>query len=375
MVQSTLNAIIVYFSSTNNTRYIAEHIASALVDSNVDGKIISVRTYDGLKLFKSADLGNPNDLPQIDLTKIEIWSKFLNSLRTANILGFGCYVFASNPPPYILRILNESIIGQQYLQSIKQYFTFSTFGSLHSKVVDILAWHLNQRLINATFIGKIDFHCPENFPPLLPFMGEKDKWSKNEIVRLSQFEQKIIKRIYDQDFKGEKFATNKYSIEFQKKNKQWYGTISIDTNLCIKCGLCEKNCPYNAIKLKKIKDGVIIDNVNDSEIEKLIKVPIVDQQRCQQCSRCYNNCPTHAINYAQWETHLRSQYKGPQLKFNKASKDEQERIDIHGEQPVELDRLPYPPVLMWRMWRYQKSFFIYCALALIVICYIIYKLC
>ncbi|KAA6364712.1 MAG: hypothetical protein EZS28_039759, partial [Streblomastix strix] len=69
MEASRLNAVIVYFSSTNNTRYVAEHIASALAESNTAvGKRISVRTFDGLELFKTADLGNQGVRPEIDLT-------------------------------------------------------------------------------------------------------------------------------------------------------------------------------------------------------------------------------------------------------------------------------------------------------------------
>ncbi|KAA6372538.1 MAG: hypothetical protein EZS28_031935, partial [Streblomastix strix] len=102
--------------------------------------------------------------------------------------------------------------------------------------------------------------------------------------------------------------------------------------------------------LKDYKDGVLIDNINDYDAgaEGVVKIPTVDQERCQLCARCFNKCPKHAINFVKYNTHLRSQYKGPELKFNRVSGDEQERIDIHGEQPVEFGKLPWLPSLMWR---------------------------
>ncbi|KAA6384416.1 MAG: hypothetical protein EZS28_020059, partial [Streblomastix strix] len=301
------------------------------------------RTFDGLELFKTADLGNQGVRPETDLTQIEIWSQFLNSLQTANIIGFGSYTFKQKPAPYVLRIINESVIDQQYFQSIKFFFSFTTHGSFQSKAMDKIAEHMNKRLNNAKFLGKIDFHCPENYPPILPKIGEKDKWDNEEIVRLTSFEQDLIRRIHDPDFKGEKFAiSNKDLTVGQKEKYLSYGIVEVDTNLCLKCGVCERNCPYNAIKLKDYKDGVVVDNINDSEAgaEGVVRIPTVDQERCQLCARCYNNCPAHAINFVKYNTHLRSQYKGPQLKFVKIQEDEQERIDIRGEQPVEFGKLP-----------------------------------
>jgi Na+-translocating ferredoxin:NAD+ oxidoreductase RNF subunit RnfB len=45
---------------------------------------------------------------------------------------------------------------------------------------------------------------------------------------------------------------------------------------CLKCGLCEKNCPQQCIKL-------------DSHI------PVIDWEKCVSCGTCVEKCPTKAI--------------------------------------------------------------------------------
>jgi len=54
--------------------------------------------------------------------------------------------------------------------------------------------------------------------------------------------------------------------------------IWTDFDLCIKCGLCNRICPVDAIDMGK-----------------------VDIERCEYCSACANICPTNAINiYRTW---------------------------------------------------------------------------
>lgn len=52
--------------------------------------------------------------------------------------------------------------------------------------------------------------------------------------------------------------------------------ISIENSQCIKCGICEKRCPVNAIRM--IEGKVIIDH-----------------SKCISCVRCVNYCPKNAF--------------------------------------------------------------------------------
>ncbi|TFG00707.1 MAG: CoB--CoM heterodisulfide reductase iron-sulfur subunit A family protein [Promethearchaeota archaeon] len=51
---------------------------------------------------------------------------------------------------------------------------------------------------------------------------------------------------------------------------------TVDKERCAKCGLCELNCPYNAIKL--LGDGAEVDEI-----------------LCRGCGSCLANCPSEAI--------------------------------------------------------------------------------
>lgn len=61
--------------------------------------------------------------------------------------------------------------------------------------------------------------------------------------------------------------------ENQRKTESFYAT-----DQCIGCGLCERDCPDQAIQLQ------------DSR-------PVWTKQRCQHCLRCLHYCPVEAIEY------------------------------------------------------------------------------
>lgn len=60
---------------------------------------------------------------------------------------------------------------------------------------------------------------------------------------------------------------------------------------CIGCGLCERNCPQQVIKLEN-------------------KKPVWTKETCCKCSACINRCPVKAIQYGD-STKKRNRYVNP----------------------------------------------------------------
>ena len=47
---------------------------------------------------------------------------------------------------------------------------------------------------------------------------------------------------------------------------------------CVGCGLCEKNCKFDAIT-----------------VDKEAKLPVIDEEKCIGCSLCVKNCPKNVL--------------------------------------------------------------------------------
>ncbi len=79
---------------------------------------------------------------------------------------------------------------------------------------------------------------------------------------------------------------------------------------CIACGICEKNCPFEAIKVNPATNLPEIDyekcrgcmvcvekcpqHILKSYINNRLK-PVIDQDTCIKCGKCKKNCPKEAI--------------------------------------------------------------------------------
>lgn len=92
----------------------------------------------------------------------------------------------------------------------------------------------------------------------------------------------LLKDIFDALFVGirccfKKPVTKKLS-EIKKVNK-FRKALEVDTQKCIRCGLCEGICPNKSIKLSPNK------------------YPVFDEKRCCFCDLCRKACPRSAIDH------------------------------------------------------------------------------
>jgi ech hydrogenase subunit F len=73
-------------------------------------------------------------------------------------------------------------------------------------------------------------------------------------------------------------ATRLYPFVKRAPYKNTRGSISIDINACIFCGLCQRKCPSQAI-----------------EVTKTDKAWQIDRLRCIQCGACVDACPKKCL--------------------------------------------------------------------------------
>ena len=76
------------------------------------------------------------------------------------------------------------------------------------------------------------------------------------------------------------------------------------------CGLCARKCPAQAIQMVPLQAGVHQDgwrwrDADDNEIprEKVLLIPIVNEEKCIGCGACENLCPSNPISAIYVEGH------------------------------------------------------------------------
>ena len=76
------------------------------------------------------------------------------------------------------------------------------------------------------------------------------------------------------------------------------------------CGLCERKCPAGAIQMVPLQAGVHHDgrrwrDADNNEIprEKVLLIPVVNEEKCIGCGACENLCPSNPISAIHVEGH------------------------------------------------------------------------
>lgn len=103
------------------------------------------------------------------------------------------------------------------------------------------------------------------------------------------------------------------------------GVAVVDTEKCVACGACAKECPKNIIKIfpansnyiitcKSIEKGkltrtdcsvgcigcgICAKNCPNDAIEINNNLAVIDPTKCTNCGTCIEKCPQHAINFVQ----------------------------------------------------------------------------
>lgn len=235
--------MILYFSATGNSEYIAKNIADLNNDSIVD-----MTTY--LKDNKIMKL--ESDTPYVVIAPIYI----------------------STMPTIIIDLLKESELeGNKNI-----YFIMTCAGSGVSAAAAFVKPLVKKMGMN--YRGVEHLSMPQNY---LMFFTVKEKEENDikmnvAIAKVPNLAEKIRNNL---DFDMSKVGLmHKLSIKpviwmfdaFFIKPKKFY-----TTNDCIGCGICAKVCPLNNIKMVDGKPKW--------------------SKKCVHCTACINKCPKRAIEY------------------------------------------------------------------------------
>jgi len=233
--------MIIYFSGTGNSRYVAESIAMRINDS-----IINAGEY--IKSGKRAEF--KSDTP---------------------------YIFVS--PTYAWRIphIFSDFIGNGSFEGNKNAYFIMTCGTDIGDAGNYLK-KLSE-IVRLKYRGVAVVLMPENYIAMFPVTEE------NEAKQIISDADKYIPSVSCIIKEGKEFPSEKLGVSAHLKshvfNHLFYLFISSKgfrvTEKCIGCGKCEELCPLNNVKLKGGR-------------------PIYGDN-CTHCMACISACPTEAIEY------------------------------------------------------------------------------
>lgn len=234
--------MILYFSGTGNSAYIAEQVSKVIQDDTCD-LFQKIRNWDHSSIH--------SDTPWVIVTPTYAWR--------------------------IPRIVHDWLAKTELKGNQDIYFVMTCAGSIGNAGAYAKKLCLSKRM---NFCGCIPVIMPENYialfqaPPLDTSLKIIDQ-AKEHVHRVSV----LMKR-------GQKYSP--YPVSFKDRINS--GIVNIlfyplfvhsrkfyATKACISCGKCVKDCPLKNIRLENGKP--------------------VWEDRCTHCMACICGCPTSAIEY------------------------------------------------------------------------------
>ncbi len=245
--------MIIYFSSTGNCEYIAKKIAVATNDFAIS--IQEIKTDINLKNMEQLGIITPTyywGLPSY----VE---EFLSKIKINNTLN--SYIF------YIATYGTTTGQADYFIKQLLKKQGIILTASFSIKTVD--NWTVSFDLNNQEYIKDTLI---------------KEEEQINQVIDLIKHKQ----RIYITKDKKSLFMCKNARFYYNKARKTKHLHV---TNNCIGCGLCEKNCPINAIKIVDGKPTWVL-------------------KQCIMCFGCLHRCPKFAIQYDN-KTQKHGQYIHP----------------------------------------------------------------
>ena len=242
---------IIYFSSSGNTKYIANLIKNGLILANFEPVLME---YNSLKK------------KNLDFEEIEV-------------IGIGAPIYAM---AFTLNML-EWVRNLPRLRNKVKFFLFDTNAGLPGTSIKHVRKILEQK--NFEFIGALEVVVPTRDSVFELKLLKRVKWRRKKIEKVFQFGVKLGNRINAGkgilDWSTPTLFGTIIRAYFRILEKPFYKytskLIGYNHKECTKCKVCEENCPTEAIKYQN--------------------QPIIDREKCILCFRCLRNCSNNALYF------------------------------------------------------------------------------
>lgn len=247
--------MLFYFTGTGNSLYAAKKLAA-----------------EGEKL--------------IDIAEAVRSRKFSYAVPEGENTGFVFPVYFYSLPDIVAEFCNKlKLKGQGYVFAV--ITCGASTGGSGPLLREILAKH------NITLSKVYDAVMPDN--AMFFYNIDDEKTNLEKLEKADKALSDIKRRIKENEESSSGSALigriGRSMYFLCRKTKKFYAD-----NSCVGCGLCAKNCPIGAIKMKDGKPQWVKDV-------------------CTKCAACINRCPSKAIQYGKG-TVKRNRYVNPVLKGN-----------------------------------------------------------
>ncbi|MFX0023095.1 MAG: EFR1 family ferrodoxin [Candidatus Hermodarchaeota archaeon] len=240
---------IVYFSSSGNTKYVAQLIKNGLKYVKFESELIPLKS---LKVNK------------LNLKEIEV-------------LGIGAPIYAMTFTLNMLEWIKKIPIAKKKVR----FFLFDTNAGLPGSSIKQVRRILERK--NYNFIGALEVIVPTRDSVFESKYFKYVKWSRKKIDKIFQFGVRLGKIIQTEtdilDWSNPTLFGSIIRAYFQKLENIFYKygskLISYNPNKCKECKVCEMGCPTQALLFNKN--------------------PVINHKKCILCFRCVRNCPENAL--------------------------------------------------------------------------------
>ena len=260
-----MKGLISCYSTTGNTRLVADRIADALTAEGVDTVV-----------------KNPVTTPD------------LGDLEAYDIVGFGTPTMAWKPSLGFYACLGLVPTMNRKIPA----FVFCTSAGQPVNTLYTMAEMLSKK--NFLVLDGLEVLAENNWPVSRQFGGlalePKGKPDESDLAATFSFASGLVQRLKSKDLSPKIFDFITSPLHYIGHRtgpmhlRVSMGKKKVDRNKCNQCATCARACAVRAISLKPYP---------------------VFSNRCMGCSACYNLCPTDAIT-----TSLsggRGRYRGPAL--------------------------------------------------------------